>query len=315
MGPVRRRATFFRRSGRLVADPSDDQVGRAQRRRRWALIGSGLIVVITAAATVLTVVASTTPPAVPAATLSPIAIPEYTPPPATPVPTESAPPANLVTGTVGGQRVFIRPPAGSATGIVYILPDAGDDAGELLSGTLPDSLNAAGLAVATGDLGGTSWGSPASSTSLSELRAWAEGQVGDVPVMYFGVGMGVTTAVTALSRQPDVEVTCTYAVAPVTDLATLATSNPRVREQITTSWGRVPAAEENPSLLAAGLPTSVDYRVVVPAAPEDRVDDANNFIAALEQSGHTVTSTVASEDARVGSLTRDILLFGSECLA
>lgn len=311
VGTVKHRASFIRRSGRLVADPSEDQVGRARRTRRWAFIGSGIILALATVGGFLTVTANTPRP-VPAATLSPVAVPEYTPPPP---PTEPAVPANLVTDTVSGQRVFLRPATAGTVGIAYLLPDSGDDASTLLVGGLADALNAAGLAIATGDLGGTSWGSPTSTTSLSELRAWVEPQVGDVPVLYFGVGMGATTAVAALSREPDVPVACTYAVAPVTDLATVATADPRVRQQIVTAWGGIPDAAENPSLLVPGLPTDTVYRVIVPAAPEGRVADANAFVASLQESGHTVTSLAASADASIASLSRDILVFGQECLS
>lgn len=203
-------------------------------------------------------------------------------------------------------------PAQEPVGVAIVLPDAHERAAGLLDTPAAEGLRAAGWAVATGALGGESWGSAAASDGLAQLHDWAIQNTGELPVLLSGRGMGATTGVTTLARHPDLGVACFYAAAPVTDLAALVGRDPALGARIAQAWGREPTLDDNPILLAPSLPESVVYRVIVPDAPTVLADDANAFVASLDASGHTVSSVTAAVDD--GADADDLTTFAEGCL-
>ena len=254
-------------------------------------------------AVILAVSYSVSGGAAPAATI--------TPPAADPVPTTAPAADEPQETTLPSGSAWLAMPQGEPVGLAIIAPDATDDAGALLESPAAVALGEAGWAVATGVLGGESWGSTAASDGLAQLNEWAAEAVGDVPVLLVGSGMGATTGVAALARFPDLDVGCFYAAAPLTDLAALVGENPRIGERIAAAWGREPTNDDNPILLVPSLPVSTSYRVVVPEEPPLLTDDANAFVASLEASGHSVTSVTAAVDD--GADTGDVIAFAEGC--
>lgn len=275
-----------------------------------AIAASVVAALLALAAAVFGVAALASTRAMPAPVLTPIAAPSPTASPET----DATGSQTATSDVLSGQGVWLEVPGTAPSGVAYLLPDATDaDAEGLLRGAAARALLQDGWAVATGDLGGLAWGSPASTASLAELRAWVEADLGPLPALYVGAGMGGTTALTAMLRDPDTAPGCWYAIAPVTDLATLVGAQPDVGEQIARAWGGVPSADDNPILGAAGLDLDTRYRVIVPSAPAERVADATAFAAALEESGHQVTSVVAPDSATPASLTEDLTAFAKGC--
>ena len=269
---------------RLIA-PSSDSPARVRKRRR-VLAVSAFIALLAAAAAIVVAAFAISGGTAPAATI--------TPPPPDPTPTTEPVADEPQETTLPSGTAWLAMPAAEPVGIAVMLPDATDDARALLDAPAADALRAAGWAVATGLLGGESWGSAAASEGLSQLHEWATGVAGPAPVMLVGSGMGATTGVTTLARVPDLGVSCFYAVAPVTDLAALVGERPEMGARIAEAWGREPTPDDNPTLLVTSLPDSTSYRVVVPEQPPLLTDDANGLVASLESSGHTVTSVTAS---------------------
>src|SRR4029079_6632791 len=100
---------------------------------------------------------------------------------------------------------------------------------------------------------------------------------------------------------PDLNVSCFYAVAPVTDLAALVGERPALGTQIAQAYRREPTPDDNTALLVPSLPDSTSFRVIVPEQPPVLTDDANAFVSSLEASGHTVNSVAAAADPPVGA--------------
>lgn len=300
-------------AGPLVGDVGDLPSARRRRTRTRAIVASVGIGLLAVAAGVLAVGGLASARAFPAPTLTPMA----SPPPTTQPSASAGPVASATevttTDVLAGQNVWLVQPGGEAIGVAYLLPDAADDAEALLGGSAARALLDDGWAVATGDLGGVTWGSPGSTTSLTALRSWVESGLGELPRLYVGAGMGGTTALTSLVREPQVSVACWYAIAPITDLAALVGSQPEIGDQIAVAWGGIPSANENPLLKTVELPQSTIYRIIAPVAPQERADDATAFLAALEDSGHRVTSVTAPESATPASLADDVTAFAKGC--
>lgn len=275
-----------------------------------AIASSVVVAILALAAGVFGIAAMASARAVPAPALTPIAAPS----PAASPETDAGGSQTATSDVLSGQGVWLVVPDTAPSGVAYLLPDATDDeAASLLEGAGARALLQDGWAVATGDLGGLAWGSPASTANLAELRTWVEADLGALPALYVGAGMGGTTALTAMLRQPETSPACWYAIAPITDLATLVGVQPEIGEQIARAWGQVPSADDNPILGAAGLALDTGYRVIIPSGPAERVADATAFAAALEESGHEVTSVVAPDSATSASLAEDLTAFAKGC--
>ncbi len=301
-------------AGALVGDGRDLPASRRRRARRRALIGSIAIGALVLATAVIAVAALGSVRQVPAASLTAPVEADAT----APVPSPSASEATataIVTETVAGQQAWLAVPATAPVGVAYLLPDGEDDPAELVQGTAAQALKAQGWAIASATLGGQSWGSPASSTDLAALRTWVITKTGDLPVVYVGVGMGGTVALMSMVRDPASPVACMYAVAPVTDLVAAVAAQPTLGDRIVSAWGSVPTAEQNPILSAPQLSTATTYRIVIPAEPASRTDDARAFAASLAQSGHDVSSVDAPQTAATSAAVTDLISFVKGCRA
>lgn len=300
-------------AGALIGDGRDLPASRRRRAQRRALTGTIVIAALVLVTAVIAVAALRSVRDVPAASLT--APPEAAATASAPTPTPSATATAIVTGTVGGQQAWLASPATAPVGVAYLLPDVEDDPAELVQGPVARALQAQGWAVATATLGGQSWGSPASSADLAALRTWVAEKIGDMPAVYAGTGMGGTVALMSMVRDPANPVACWYAVAPVTDLVAAVTTEPALGDRIVSAWGSVPTAEQNPILSAPQLSTATTYRVVIPAEPASRADDARAFAASLAQSGHDVSSVDAPEAAATSAAVTDLISFVKGCRA
>ncbi|MGC5224408.1 hypothetical protein ACPW96_17720 [Micromonospora sp. DT81.3] len=271
-------------ASRLIA-PTDATPARIRRRHRVIAV-CAFIGLLLGAAIILVVAFSISDTTAPARTI--------TPPAADTVETTEPAVPEVQETTLPSGTAWLAMPQGEPAGIAILLPDATDDARALLDTRAAEELRGSGWAVATGVLGGESWGSTAASEGLSQLKAWAVETAGPVPALLAGVGMGATTGLTTLARYPDLGVTCFYAAAPLTDLAALVGENQAIGPRIADAWGREPGADDNPILLVESLPSGMTYRVVVPDGPPLLAEDANAFVSALEASGQTVSSVTAA---------------------
>ncbi|HWI31658.1 MAG TPA: hypothetical protein VNT50_09195 [Microbacterium sp.] len=296
--------------GRLIVPPK-----RRVPRRRGVLWASLVIVVLAVSFGAVAVAAFRQGAAPPPASLTPA-------PQASPSATGTIEPApagveDSLTDVIDGQTVRLELPAGDAVGIAVLFPGAADDPAALLAEPWALELGAAGWAVATSDFHGTSWGSPSSTTDLQALLTWVRTQTDASPLLFVSTGMGATTSLAAIARQPLEPVACWYSAAPVVDLVSQVETEPAVQDQILEAWGRAPGTDETPLASIGSLPTETAYRVIAPpeGSPELLAENSAALVSGLESSGHTVTTTTptAPADAAVAIEPDDLLGFAEGC--
>lgn len=250
--------------------------------------------------------------AAPAASISPA--PSDAP---SPEPTEdaAAPGETGFTEVIDQQDVRLELPAGDVSGVAVFFPGSAEDPANALTSPWALALLDEGWAVATSDFHGASWGSPSSSADLQALLTWTSSLTDATAQLFVSHGMGATTSLAAMARQPAAPIACWYAAAPVVDLVSQVETDPAVQDQILDAWGRVPGTEETPLAVVDTLPTETAYRVAAPpaGAPELLLQDSATLVASLESSGHAVTTATLTADDVVAIDPADLLGFAEGC--
>lgn len=169
-----------------------------------------------------------------------------------------------------------------------------------------------GWYVASGDLGGNTWGNADGVQASRELVAWAERESGFEVGLFVAGSMG---GLASLALVAESDVPCWYGTMPVTDMSTVS-NVPDADAQIAEAWpGSVPVS---PMDYVDSLPASTRFHVLasegdtwVPAA-------VNGFALAdsLEARGVDVSRAFAvGEHGDVSHFDADDLtLFAESCL-
>jgi hypothetical protein len=287
---------------------------RSRPRRRTVLWAIVAIIALLAAFGGIAALALAQSTAAPAASISPAPSDS---PSAAPTDEPAASGGQSLTDVVDGQTVRLELPQAEPVGIAVLFPGLAEDPSAALTTPWAQGLADAGWALATSDFHGASWGSPSSSADLQALLTWTSTQTDAGALLFVSNGMGATTSITAMARQPASPVACWYSAAPIVDLVSLAETDPTVQDQIRQAWGRLPGTDEAPLAVVETLPTDTAYRVLAPpaGAPEALVQNSDILISSLESSGHAVTTATltATPDAAVAIDPAELLGYAEVC--
>ncbi|WP_369138930.1 alpha/beta hydrolase family protein [Modestobacter versicolor] len=225
-------------------------------------------------------------------------------------------PERTVTDVLAGQRVRLDPPtSGRTVGVALWFHGQTGDVDSYMGSAWLDAIRARGWAVASSDLHGNAWGSPAAVRDARELARWAARQArAEVRLLVAG-SMGGATSLNAL-LDGAVSAPCWYGTEVVVDLGAVS-AVPGATAELLDVYGGPPPARSNPARRLAGLPASMRWFVVtspddtwVPAAAHGDV-----LVAALRAQGASVGTAVASGEHGDLSYFRpeDLVAFADRC--
>lgn len=271
----------------------------AQLNRHGILIAvAGLLALAAVVATVLV-----TPRAHPAPSLTPVATAALT---GLGVPEG----ATTVVAAVDGQNLALVIPGTPAVGLAVFLHDEGADATAAAQTEWIAPLVAAGWAVASGDLHGDSWGSPAATSDLLDLVKWSGVETGLTPSLFVSDGMGALVSLNSMTRGA-VAPACWYGVESITDLASLSGDGATARLVAGAYRGR-PGAADNPVDSAGTLATAADRFRLVGADGEAPFTAAHSGALAQGLAAAEASVTVG-EVSDPPTLAADLVSFANGC--
>jgi hypothetical protein len=221
-----------------------------------------------------------------------------------------------VNGTLGGQRVRLDfPLTQELVGVAVYFHGAGAGADSKMGEPWLNAIRAMGWAVASGDLHGDAWGSPAAVADSEALVSWSEARTGADVKLLIGASMGGVASLNAL-LDGAVEAPCWFGPQPVVDLNAVGVV-PNADGQIALLYGGPPPASSNPVDRLDRLPLATRYRVITSVADTwvPPVAHADRLIAALQARGGDISSVAANGDHLDTSHFRpeDLVAFAEGC--
>ncbi len=240
--------------------------------------------------------------------------------PPTAVSTDPAVPNPLPGGTirhvVGDQRLRLDlPGTETLAGLALYFHGQLGDVDSWMDEEWLNGLGADGWAVASADLHGPNWGSPASVSDAVALSSWAQAETGAPLKLLIGGSMGALTSLNALIDGA-LRADCWFGTMPVVDV-TAVSRVAQADTQVQVVYGGPPPASSNPAARLEHLPTSVRYFVV--ASPQDTwvpsTAHADRLVAALRESRADVSVAPAVGEHGDASQVRpsDLRRFAADC--
>ena len=221
-----------------------------------------------------------------------------------------------VTGSLDGQRVRLDFPfTVRMVGLAVYFHGAGGGVDSKMGEAWLNSIRDRGWAVASGDLHGDAWGSPAAVADAVALAGWAQDRTGRRPQLLIGASMGGAASLNAILDRV-LTPRCWFGPQPVVNLAAVS-EVPNGDAEIAQVYGGPPPASSNPAARLDRLPTNIRYRVVV-SAEDTWVPPAQNadlLITAVRAEGGEVSSVAATGSHLDGSHFRpeDLVAFADGC--
>lgn len=225
--------------------------------------------------------------------------------------------ALTMTAEIDGQGVRLdMPREGAAHAVALWFHGQGGDENQRMNEPWLNTLRENGWAVAAGELGRSSWGSPESVEGASELAEWASEEAGAPVRLVVAGSMGAAVSLNAM-REGLLESPCWYGTMPVVDLDSVS-NVPEAAEQMADVYGGPPPDESNPAAHLDELPTETAYRVL--ASPGDTwvpsTSNADVLTQALRGMGVDVSAADAAGEHGDPSHfdSRDLERFARNCV-